>query len=907
MLSRLTTGSRVFAAMAAGTVLVVAVGVVSWSGASRISSELETAYQRRIPGLESLAVLDEGQMYLQAALWLLVNRRASPQEHAVAHETVKQRLAAIDATSARFRELAGAEVSRILFQEWQASFSAWRPTVELIQRTVAERDALIAAGKSKDDLVVAAADLKSWNAMQEGQPTFQKADATLKAVKKWTVDDLDQGGARSLATASRSKGLVAAAGLVAAILLLGLGALLARTIGRTVRRLVGEARKLREAVAAGQLGVRGDAEGLGLEFQPIVEGINETLEAFTQPIRETAECIDRIGRGDLPPAIENEHRGDFDLIRKSLNRSIAAIHALVADASMLAQAGIEGRLATRADPARHQGDFRKVVEGFNGTLDAVTGPLGVAARCVDEISRGAIPPHIDGEYRGDFSAIQQNLNRCIDAVNALVTDANLLAEAGVQGQLKTRADPARHQGDFRKVVEGVNRTLDAVVGPLGEAARHVAEISRGSIPAPITSEYRGDFDELKRNLNTCIDAVNRLVEDAGLLAQGAVAGNLGARADASRHQGDFRKVVEGVNQTLDAVVAPMDEAAAVLEKLAERDLRARMNGTYRGDHARIQRAVNATAEALHDSIAQVSSAVEQVSSAAAQIAASSQAVASGASQQAAALEETGASTETVAGTTRRTADDAQQASALAQAARDAAAAGNGVVARMQGAMGRIRQGAEHTSQILRDINEIAFQTNLLALNAAVEAARAGEAGRGFAVVAEEVRSLALRAKEAAARTEGLVRESVQQAGEGEATSRQVAGKLEEIAAGTGRVSELVAEIAQASREQLSGMEQVNRAVAEMDKVTQQNAASAEESSSAAAELNGQAEELAAMVKSFQLSARDRPDPAARAARPASPPSRPPSLGAPAPRRREPLPSAADQAFPMEERAGLRDF
>jgi methyl-accepting chemotaxis protein len=171
---------------------------------------------------------------------------------------------------------------------------------------------------------------------------------------------------------------------------------------------------------------------------------------------------------------------------------------------------------------------------------------------------------------------------------------------------------------------------------------------------------------------------------------------------------------------------------------------------------------------------------------------------------------------------------------------------------MSGAMSKIRASAESTSQIIKDINEIAFQTNLLALNAAVEAARAGEAGRGFAVVAEEVRSLALRSKEAANKTEALIRESVKQAGEGESTSRHVSGKLGEIVGVIGKVNDIVAEIAASAREQATGIEQVTKAVDQMDQVVQQNAANSEEASSSAQELSGQAEELAATVGAFQL-------------------------------------------------------
>jgi methyl-accepting chemotaxis protein len=428
----------------------------------------------------------------------------------------------------------------------------------------------------------------------------------------------------------------------------------------------------------------------------------------------------------------------------------------------------------------------------------------------------------------------------------------MLAKAAVDGKLATRADASKHFGDFRKIVQGVDDCLDAVIGPLNVAARYVDEISKGNIPPRITDNYNGDFNTIKNNLNQCIEAVNTLVADAVMLAKAAVEGKLTTRADANRHHGDFAKIVKGVNDTLDAVLAPIDEAAQVLERLSQRDLRVRVQGNYQGDHAKIKESINATAEALHEALLQVAMAVDQVSSAAGQIASSSQNVADGASQQASALEETASSLESMSAMTKRSADNAQQANGLAQTAKGAATEGAGAMEQMGQAMTKIRASAEGTSQIIKDINEIAFQTNLLALNAAVEAARAGEAGRGFAVVAEEVRSLALRSKEAAMKTEELIKESVRQAEEGEVTSKGVSTKLNEIVTGVSKVTDIVAEISASAKEQSAGIDQVNRAVTDMNKVTQQNAANSEESSSAAEELSSQSEELAAMIGGFQL-------------------------------------------------------
>ena len=668
---------------------------------------------------------------------------------------------------------------------------------------------------------------------------------------KWTAGFVIPDQVR-LAPVRRLLGILIGLSAVTLLLLWFITWLGHRRTGRQIRAVVAEADRLREAVLGGRLGERADADRTEAELRPIVRGFNATMDACAQPIGITVDYLNRIAQGETPPPIAEPWQGDFGRIQQSMNELVRNVTERAQDVDTLIAGALEGRLDVRGDARKYQGSHARVIEGINRILDAVVEPLRAAASYVDRIAHGDVPERIQAEWRGEFDLLKRNLNACADAIHALIGDANALAASAVEGKLATRADPARHQGDFRKIMEGVNATLDAFTGPLEAAAQCVAEIARGAIPRPIAEPWAGDFARVKEHLNGCIQAVNLLVRDIDGLAQAAVEGKLRTRVDASVHQGDFRRIVEGVDRTLDAVVAPVDQATRVLEQLARRDLRARVGGSFAGDHARIQTAVNATAAALDEALGQVAMAVEQVSGAASQIASSSQAVAAGASEQAASLEQTTSSIESVASMTRQAADNAQQANALAVGARAAATQGVSAVEQLQGTMDRIRQSAEGTSQIIRDVSDIAFQTNLLALNAAVEAARAGEAGRGFAVVAEEVRSLALRAKDAAIKTEALIRDSVKQAGEGERAARDVSGKLSEIVQGVGKVSDIVSEIAEAAREQSSGIGQVNGAVLEMDRVTQQNAASAEESSSAASELSGQAEELAAMVGAFHL-------------------------------------------------------
>lgn len=491
-------------------------------------------------------------------------------------------------------------------------------------------------------------------------------------------------------------------------------------------------------------------------------------------------------------------------------------------------------------------------DGINELLDAIVGPLTIAADCVAKISLGQIPETITDEYRGDFNKLKDNLNTCISAINLLVKDANNLADAAIAGQLSARADETQHQGDFRTIIKGVNSTLDAVVTPLTVAANCVDQIAKGQVPSPIEEHYNGDFNLLKNNLNTCIAAIKQLIDDANALAIAAVEGKLDNRADTSRHQGDFKQIVEGMNQTLDAMVEPTNECKEVLARLADGDLTSTVKGNYQGDFAVLKEAVNTSIENLLELIKNISQSAGIVNNSVSELSSGVVNLSHRTEDQAASLERTSASMSDMTESVKQNADNASLATDLARDAQVKAQRGGEVVERAVVSMAEINSSSKRISDIIGVIDEIAFQTNLLALNAAVEAARAGEQGRGFAVVAGEVRNLAQRSAQAAKEIKELIRDSVSKVEEGTELVNESGSTLKDLVSSVEKVTSMIAEISAGSSTQSNRISKVNETIKDMDDMTQQNAALVEEASANSTSMEEQVNSVIQLLSSFKI-------------------------------------------------------
>lgn len=475
--------------------------------------------------------------------------------------------------------------------------------------------------------------------------------------------------------------------------------------------------------------------------------------------KQACEYANKIAKGDLGFDIDIGSQSP-DSVAVAMKGMIDAIKKLVADMKALSNSAVAGNLSNRAVPERHQGEFRQIVQGVNDTLDAVIGPLNVAAAYVDDIAQGNIPDKITEHYNGDFNQIKINLNTCIDAVSAL------------------------------KI-----------------ASIYIDRLAKGDIPSQITESFYGDFNILKKNINTCIDSINRLVLDTDMLAKAAADGRVQVRADAGRHLGDYRKIVEGINETLQTIVEPIGAVRNASE------------------------AINIATKEIAQGNLDLSHRTEQ---------------------QAASLEETASTLDELTSTSQHNAENAKRASDMATATSNIAEIGGQAMQKMVQTMAEINQSAGKVVDIIGVINSIAFQTNILALNAAVEAVKAGDGGRGFAVVASEVRVLAKRCAEATKEIKALTGLSVEKTQEGVMTVAETGRTMEEIVYSVKQVNELMSAIAAASLQQSQSISQIDEAVSQLETVTQQNAALVEQAAAASESLHDQAVNLVNSVARFQL-------------------------------------------------------
>ncbi|KTS79073.1 chemotaxis protein [Pseudomonas oryzihabitans] len=195
-----------------------------------------------------------------------------------------------------------------------------------------------------------------------------------------------------------------------------------------IQGLMSEMQHMSHEHDAGDIDVFIDAARFQGSYQEIAHGINAMVAGHIAVKKKAMACIKAFGEGDLSAPLER-FPGKKAFINDNVEQVRGNIQRLIDDAQQLSEAAIAGRLDTRADANAHQGDFRRIVAGINGTLDAIVAPLSEAMDVMAGLSRGDLSLKVTGDYHGQLLELKTSINDTVDKLSQIIGDVREAADA----------------------------------------------------------------------------------------------------------------------------------------------------------------------------------------------------------------------------------------------------------------------------------------------------------------------------------------------------------------------------------------------------------------------------------------------------------------------------------------------
>jgi methyl-accepting chemotaxis protein len=319
-------------------------------------------------------------------------------------------------------------------------------------------------------------------------------------------------------------------------------------IAVVLRKFQDELSKLAEFSRQGQLEKRGDATAFEGAYGEVIKGVNHMLDAILLPIGDGNRVLRLISGGNLRERVEIECKGDHERMKQAINgvhswlkNLIAFVTAIasgdmtakmekasdedqihewlmllksnignvVADADTLVKAAVEGKLSVRAEAGRHSGDYRRIVEGLNNTLEAVVAPLTVASDHIGHISKGDITGKIIDKYSGDYNLLMQSINTLVDNLTHFALEVQGAADqvaAGSEQSSATAQSMAQGASEQASSTEEASASMEEMSANIKQTAENARQTEKIAGQSSKDAQTSGDA------VNKAVDAMQTIAE-----------------------------------------------------------------------------------------------------------------------------------------------------------------------------------------------------------------------------------------------------------------------------------------------------------------------------------------------------------------------------------------------------------
>ncbi len=191
--------------------------------------------------------------------------------------------------------------------------------------------------------------------------------------------------------------------------------------------------------------------------------------------------------------------------------------------------------------------------------DRFSSPILELAKLSEAMAQGDFSSDVRVKSDDEIGILAEGMEKVIMALKGLVEETDKLAEAAREGKLSVRGEVERFEGEYKEILAGFNQTFETMAQVITTTEGYIEGVSRGEFNDSVDVEYPGDYAKISEGLNTCYASINKLVNEARMIAEKAIAGKLRFRADEAAFSGKYAQIVKGLNRTLDTLVSHIDQ------------------------------------------------------------------------------------------------------------------------------------------------------------------------------------------------------------------------------------------------------------------------------------------------------------------------------------------------------------
>jgi methyl-accepting chemotaxis protein len=187
-----------------------------------------------------------------------------------------------------------------------------------------------------------------------------------------------------------------------------------------------------QAQKDGELDARCSADKVKGSYADLLTGVNEALDSVIKPIFEGIEIIKDYADGDLEKSMRMLP-GQQRLFSDAVNRIQTNIIEVIDEGTAIAKEAAGGNLQIRGEVQKFKGSYRKIISGFNNTLDAVIEPINNLQEVLELVSNGDLTRKMEGNYYGDIARLKNSLNETVESLEETLSQVSLAIEQVANG------------------------------------------------------------------------------------------------------------------------------------------------------------------------------------------------------------------------------------------------------------------------------------------------------------------------------------------------------------------------------------------------------------------------------------------------------------------------------------------